>query len=120
LRWLAADCDNLLASTATLQAATALEFIAVTGGDYVDCDWSSLHAATFVGWLLTHPPLHRLAFEAFQNLGTRVFDSPFLKVHVALLRQLRPSLQVHFVNLEGCNNHITEIDGSFLQLLGAE
>ena len=97
LRWLRYNVDGLISSTATLRAATALEFLDAGNSDSSTAiDWRSAAAAAFFYWLEDHPPL-RLVY--FDTAGGQLFDSGDFAAHVMWLCRRRPSM-----GLVGCSN----------------
>ncbi len=128
LRWLAADQDTLIASSAVLRAAPALELLESCSSEFdaeTDCDplepelqppatdWRSPAAAAFFDWLARHPPLRHTCFR-FRITRTAPLSQVFLE-RLAQLRRSRPGLQVQ------CTGRgLPAAEVSFMQLMGLE
>ena len=93
LRWLAAGMGTLVKSAAVLQAAEALEYVAMLEGGMYIIDWQSAAVAAFFDWLACHPPLRCLSIDAdlFEAEG---FDWPGFVLRLLPLLRRRPLLSV--------------------------
>ncbi len=95
LRWLRYNIDGLVSSTATLEAAAALEFLE-TGSSSLEINWRSTAAASFFDWLAQHPPLRRVYLDP----AGRTFNSGLFAAQVARLCRRRPGLDLRFLNFD--------------------
>lgn len=92
LRWLCADLNTLLRSTAVLQAATALESISIGHSPSAVVDWRSPAATAFFDWLASHPPLRRLGVDL--KYPAKLIESSAFVVRLMQLWRRRPALLV--------------------------